>query len=861
MAEATLTRVKGLLTDERGARPVVLIGAGGSVKSGIPLASDLTDQIARWGYCRAHNRDLRDQSVERSDWVQWLRTLDWYQDSLALEVRYPIFVGKLLQPREERKRFFQEAVRTHTMPSQGYVHLAELVGKGWVRTILTTNFDDLIVQACRANVDAAQIMEIKNPDLAHLVSSDPTDPQLLHLHGAVEHYTDCNLEEETKHLATKYLAALAPPLKDHPLIVIGYRGAEPSVMQDLLLGGADAAAGYRHGIFWCLRGSSSEAHPYVHELAEKIGDNFFIVPISDFDQAMAELNRDVARSARAPAVATTPATPDLAVSTATDSDVDWQLVRARVPIAAKGLAMDVPADPSRAWLESTLIGLRLAIRDEEQLLLTRAGELLFSIRRPSRVQFSWSQRRQELTGNLCQLVEELTAILTEVNAPFRLKGPVSEDVRPYPQLALKELLVNALVHRDHTNDEPVCITVTDDDVTFASPGTVISTVDPAQLGRLAVKGYRNPLLANFFYGTGDMDKRGSGLVDVRRWTEEIGGSATFVSPGGDSSFMALLRARPERPKTSGDVAEPSEGYEVFFANALSVKVSSGAISTGRCEAANRTEVLDRHRGARTAPFAVQGGELLTLSDLTQATNPLVQEIHSSPKQIELTEFCTDPDDERVVVGLLNEALRRHARSIGLEVLERDQRMYFPRTAAGERKVSYRGRVRDARRTVVKERISSTTGKTIYWEHHSLHWQFRRFGEDWYLLLVPGWVFTRDGENQLLGGRRTTSLSTRRAAKDYNQQVQSHLFFWSAVLAGTEASRILDDGSDAVELERDLLTAHLVGAPSALGTDRDESEGELELEEVDADLIDLAEAEAEEEDEETEKTEASLAGET
>ena len=88
------------------------------------------------------------------------------------------------------------------------------------------------------------------------------------------------------------------------------------------------------------------------------------------------------------------------------------------------------------------------------------------------------------------------------------------DVRAFEPLALKELLVRPLVHRDYDVARPVRITLTDADVSFVSPGGVISTVDPERLGRAGVRGYRNQVIANVLFGTGDMDKLGPGLLDV-----------------------------------------------------------------------------------------------------------------------------------------------------------------------------------------------------------------------------------------------------------------------------------------------------------------------------------------------------------
>ena len=37
-------------------------------------------------------------------------------------------------------------------------------------------------------------------------------------------------------------------------------------------------------------------------------------------------------------------------------------------------------------------------------------------------------------------------------------------------------------------------------------------------------------------------------------------------------------------------------------------------------------------------------------------------------------------------------------------------------------------------------------------------RFRRFGDDWGLMLVPGWLFTHDGKRKLLKGPRVGPLT-------------------------------------------------------------------------------------------------------
>jgi hypothetical protein len=828
-----------VLIDDSKPRPVIFLGAGASVRSGIPLVRDLVQQIARVGYCHEQGWDIRDPRPQQSDWLQWLKSQSWYDDATALEVVYPRLVEQVLVPKQVRKDFFQRALRERASPSPGYQHLAELVAKGWLRTLLTANFDDLVYQSCRALPGAALIEAVKSPFEMHLVSSDPAMPQVVHVHGTVEHYTDCNLEDETRTMDPAVKVAITPLLKDHPLVVIGYRGAEPSVMKDLLLDRSSAAGKYPHGIYWCSR-RIDDLHPNVHALAARIGSNLMHVPIKGFDDLMSELNSGTTRSARV-AQPIPPRTPELQPAAIELDRLDWPLLESEMPSVATVLGIEVPTKVDRAWLAEALVQLNLALPTNDGLLQpTRAGELLLSRDGPVTVDVSWGSIRRTIVGNICQLLADMTDLLTEANAPFRLKGQRSENVRPYPPLALKELLVNSLAHADHEAGRPIGVRADSDTVTFTNRGRLMEGVDPSGLGRTSNRAYRNPVIANFLYGYGAMDKFGSGLVHVREWAQQEGGDASFSAQG--DSFVAVIKSRPERPeKGSAAIAGPPDGYQVFYANALPVRFERAVIDIGVTTVTTRAEVFDRNVGVQTAPFNPHGGTLLTLSNLESNDNPLAREVRGSVKHVSIGDFCADADDERLLVQLLNESLRRHAASRGLLVYGREQRLYFPKTPDGERRVTYHGRLKDSARTVVKVRRSRTTSEITYYEHHAVRWQFRRFGEDWFLLLVPGWIFTRDGEENLLHPKRITSLSTRRAARDYNSNVSAHLYFWASVLVGDDVRDVvLSDGSEAVLLERQPVTAHLAGLPEPVGDDEDDLDAdEYELDDLERELERLA----------------------
>jgi hypothetical protein len=111
------------------------------------------------------------------------------------------------------------------------------------------------------------------------------------LHGSVEHYTDCNLAQEVQKLDSRLVDLLTPVLRDHPLIVVGYRGAEPSIVQHLFGANVANPNNFPRGIYWCvLRGSMSGLHPLVQELGRRIGSNLQLVEIDGFDELLQQLS-------------------------------------------------------------------------------------------------------------------------------------------------------------------------------------------------------------------------------------------------------------------------------------------------------------------------------------------------------------------------------------------------------------------------------------------------------------------------------------------------------------------------------------------------------------------------------------------
>ena len=126
------------------------------------------------------------------------------------------------------------------------------------------------------------------------------------------------------------------------------------------------------------------------------------------------------------------------------------------------------------------------------------------------------QDRREFGGSLFQQMEELYSYLdmrNQTKATF--DGLYRIDTRDYPEDALREALLNSLVHRDYSFRASTLVSVYADRIEFVSVGGLPSGIalDDIMLG-LSV--CRNPKLAAIFYRLQLMEAYGTGMPKIMR---------------------------------------------------------------------------------------------------------------------------------------------------------------------------------------------------------------------------------------------------------------------------------------------------------------------------------------------------------
>ncbi|MDG6224049.1 MAG: helix-turn-helix domain-containing protein [Candidatus Thermoplasmatota archaeon] len=158
--------------------------------------------------------------------------------------------------------------------------------------------------------------------------------------------------------------------------------------------------------------------------------------------------------------------------------------------------------------------------------LTNAGVLLFGMK-PQRYITSSGARvgrfktdidildTVEATGNLFKQVDALLeGIKKHLNVRFEIKGIERKDIWDYPLEAIREGLINALIHRDYLSTADIQIKVYDDRIKVWNPGKLPHEITVEDLKKEHGSIPRNRSLAYVFYYAGYIEKWGSGTMRI-----------------------------------------------------------------------------------------------------------------------------------------------------------------------------------------------------------------------------------------------------------------------------------------------------------------------------------------------------------
>ena len=127
------------------------------------------------------------------------------------------------------------------------------------------------------------------------------------------------------------------------------------------------------------------------------------------------------------------------------------------------------------------------------------------------------------------------------------------EIPEYPLDAIREMVLNAVIHRDYLSSADVQIKLFDNYITFFNPGGLHHDLTVEDLKTDYYPAYaRNKLLAEAFYLTGDIEKYGSGFFRIRNALAEY---PTMTVDFKEISGGFMVTVGYEKQKTSMDVTE------------------------------------------------------------------------------------------------------------------------------------------------------------------------------------------------------------------------------------------------------------------------------------------------------------------
>ncbi len=125
-----------------------------------------------------------------------------------------------------------------------------------------------------------------------------------------------------------------------------------------------------------------------------------------------------------------------------------------------------------------------------------------------------------ISGNLYDVVEKsMQYIISHIKFAFEITGQTTQrtEIPEYPLEAIRELLLNAVIHRDYQSSTDIQIKIFDRSIQFFNPSGLYGDITVEDLKTdFYTASTRNKLIAEAFYLTKDIEKYGSGFVRVRK---------------------------------------------------------------------------------------------------------------------------------------------------------------------------------------------------------------------------------------------------------------------------------------------------------------------------------------------------------
>lgn len=141
-----------------------------------------------------------------------------------------------------------------------------------------------------------------------------------------------------------------------------------------------------------------------------------------------------------------------------------------------------------------------------------------------------------------QLKESVAFLKKHLNIRSEIKEFDRKDIYEMPLDALREALVNAIVHRDYSmRGTSIYVEIYDDRVVIVNPGGLPSGITKANFGKESIR--RNLIIADLFHRMGKVERMGSGIGKMRDFMKDAGLKAPVFES--ENFFRAIFFRDPQ----------------------------------------------------------------------------------------------------------------------------------------------------------------------------------------------------------------------------------------------------------------------------------------------------------------------------
>lgn len=202
-----------------------------------------------------------------------------------------------------------------------------------------------------------------------------------------------------------------------------------------------------------------------------------------------------------------------------------------------------------------LLSYHLIVQEHSVTYPTVGGMLLFG-KDPQRyfpeafiicTHFAGTSGRQvvatvDATGTLFKQFETAyNFIVGQLHRSFTITGPKRDEKLEIPPTAIREVLLNAIVHRNYHVPGPIKVAIYDNRLEFFSPGVFPGLLKTNNL-KMGLTYIRNGVICKVFREAGYIEKLGSGFIELFESYEKMGLYPPQVIEG--DNFIKCILPRP-----------------------------------------------------------------------------------------------------------------------------------------------------------------------------------------------------------------------------------------------------------------------------------------------------------------------------